>query len=69
MNDRARAGAVATGSGTGQGRAGGLHLPAEGLDVDALGREQMQCVLGAPGGVLPQMEGVRVAGQPCRAGE
>jgi hypothetical protein len=49
--------------------ASGLHLAAEGLDVDPLGLEQVQAVLGAPRRVLAQVEGVRVAGQPAITGQ
>ena len=47
----------------------GLHVPAEALDVGPPGSEQVQPVLRAPRGVLPQIQRVRVAGQPAVAGQ
>jgi hypothetical protein len=49
--------------------AGGLHLAAEGLDVDPLGREQLQAMLDAPAGVLAQVQRVGVAGQAAVSGQ
>ena len=49
--------------------AAGLHVAAEALDVGAAGLEQVQAVLLAPGGELPQVQRVGVAGQAAVAGQ
>jgi hypothetical protein len=47
----------------------GLHVPPEAFDVRPLRGKQMQSVLRAPRGVLPQIQRVRLAGQPAVAGQ
>jgi hypothetical protein len=46
-----------------------FHVAAEALDIRPAGGEQVQPVLGTPGRVLTQIQGVRVSGQPAVAGQ
>jgi hypothetical protein len=53
----------------GPGPAAALELPGEGLDVGAADREQRHGPGPAPAGELPQVEGVRLAGEAAIPGE
>ena len=53
----------------GPGPAAALEFPGDGLDVCAADREQRHGPGSAPAGELPQVEGVRVAGEAAIPGE
>jgi hypothetical protein len=53
----------------GPGPAAALELPGERLDVGAADREKRHGPGSAPAGELPQVEGVRLAGQTAIPGE